>query len=125
MLYYISIIAMLAVAIVLFFGLKNMAQRGSSSKSQKLMRLRIAFQFVAVVVVMTALYFSTQTGETMVVLNKIYTKTAMMAAGLGNGERRKKFDVRVSAYGAVDETNACIGLARLHTKHMPDLDAAA
>src|SRR5690606_37725121 len=33
----------------------------------------------------------------------------------GSGERRHKFDLRVSAYGTVDEANACIGMARVHT----------
>lgn len=61
----------------------------------------------------------------MVVLNKIYTKTGDDGStGLGNGERRKKFDLRVEAYGTVDETNACIGLARLHADEFPDLDKA-
>jgi cob(I)alamin adenosyltransferase len=61
----------------------------------------------------------------LVVLNKIYTKTGDDGStGLGNGERRKKYDLRVSAYGTVDETNSCIGLARLHTADMPDMDEA-
>ena len=59
----------------------------------------------------------------MVVLNKIYTKTGDDGTtALGNGERRPKYDLRVSAYGSVDETNACIGLARLHTKNDPEMD---
>ncbi len=61
----------------------------------------------------------------MVVLNKIYTKTGDDGTtGLGNGERRKKFDLRVETYGTVDETNACIGLARLHTTEIARLDDA-
>lgn len=61
----------------------------------------------------------------MVILNKIYTKTGDDGStGLGNGERRKKYDVRVSSYGTVDETNSCIGLARLHTSEMPEMDEA-
>ncbi len=52
----------------------------------------------------------------MVVLTKIYTKTGDDGTtGLGSGERRKKFDLRVEAYGTVDETNAAIGMARLST----------
>jgi cob(I)alamin adenosyltransferase len=59
----------------------------------------------------------------MVVLNKIYTRTGDAGdTGLATGERVKKFDARVSAYGEVDETNACIGLARLHTAAEPELD---
>jgi len=52
----------------------------------------------------------------MVVLNKIYTKTGDDGTtGLGTGERRLKYDLRVAAYGTVDEANACIGMARVHT----------
>lgn len=60
----------------------------------------------------------------MVVLNRIYTKTGDAGdTGLGNGERRPKYDARVEAYGTVDETNAAIGLARLHLRDDPRLDA--
>lgn len=61
----------------------------------------------------------------MVVLNKIYTKTGDKGTtALGNGERRAKYDVRVAAYGTVDEANAAIGMARLHTAEpYPALDA--
>ncbi len=60
----------------------------------------------------------------MVKLNKIYTRTGDDGTtGLGSGERRLKSDLRVEAYGTVDEANACIGLARLHTEAYPELDA--
>ncbi|MEQ1945105.1 cob(I)yrinic acid a,c-diamide adenosyltransferase [Mesorhizobium sp. VNQ89] len=61
----------------------------------------------------------------MVKLNKIYTRTGDDGTtGLGSGERRLKSDLRVEAYGTVDEANSCIGLARLHTAQShPDLDA--
>lgn len=60
----------------------------------------------------------------MVKLNKIYTRTGDDGTtGLVSGERRPKYDLRVDAYGAVDETNAVIGMARLHTASMPGLDA--
>ncbi|WP_075997309.1 cob(I)yrinic acid a,c-diamide adenosyltransferase [Salaquimonas pukyongi] len=60
----------------------------------------------------------------MVVLNKIYTKTGDDGTtALGSGERRKKYDLRVAAYGTVDEANACIGLARLHLVDNGELDA--
>ncbi|MCR9121617.1 MAG: cob(I)yrinic acid a,c-diamide adenosyltransferase [Phyllobacteriaceae bacterium] len=59
----------------------------------------------------------------MVVLNKIYTKTGDDGTtALGTGERRLKYDKRVGAYGTVDEANACIGMARLHTASDADLD---
>lgn len=60
----------------------------------------------------------------MVVLNRIYTKTGDDGTtALGSGERRLKSDLRVEAYGTVDETNAAIGIARLHLKNEPDVDA--
>ena len=43
---------------------------------------------------------------------------------LGTGERRKKYDLRVAAYGTLDEANAAIGVARLHTADDVALDAA-
>jgi cob(I)alamin adenosyltransferase len=60
----------------------------------------------------------------LVVLNRIYTKTGDDGTtALGSGERRLKSDLRVDAYGTVDETNAAIGIARLHLKNEPDVDA--
>ena len=61
----------------------------------------------------------------MVVLNKIYTRTGDDGTtALGSGERRPKYDLRVASYGTVDEANACIGMARLHTAQThPELDA--
>jgi cob(I)alamin adenosyltransferase len=52
----------------------------------------------------------------MVVLNRIYTRTGDKGTtALAAGGRRPKHDLRIEAYGTVDETNACIGLVRLHT----------
>src|SRR5271170_7130083 len=52
----------------------------------------------------------------MVKLNKIYTRTGDDGStALGSGERRKKYDLRVAAYGTIDETNAALGVARLYT----------
>ncbi|MCU0885843.1 MAG: cob(I)yrinic acid a,c-diamide adenosyltransferase [Beijerinckiaceae bacterium] len=52
----------------------------------------------------------------MVVLNRIYTRSGDKGTtALGTGERRPKFDLRIASYGTVDETNAAIGMARLHT----------
>jgi cob(I)alamin adenosyltransferase len=51
----------------------------------------------------------------MVVLNRIYTRTGDDGTtSLGSGARRKKYDLRVAAYGTLDEVNAVIGIARLH-----------
>lgn len=60
----------------------------------------------------------------MVKLNRIYTKTGDDGStGLGDGSRVRKFDLRVESYGTVDEANAAIGLARLHTKGDVELDS--
>jgi cob(I)alamin adenosyltransferase len=56
----------------------------------------------------------------MVVLNKIYTRTGDDGTtGLVTGERVRKTHPRVEAYGTVDETNAALGLARLHATDQP------
>jgi len=61
----------------------------------------------------------------MVVLNKIYTRTGDDGTtALGTGERRKKYDLRIAAYGTLDELNAALGLVRLHTRDDAALDAA-
>lgn len=58
----------------------------------------------------------------MVTLNRIYTRTGDAGATrLANGAQVSKADLRVEAYGAVDETNACLGLARLNTAGELDL----
>ncbi|HUH49619.1 MAG TPA: cob(I)yrinic acid a,c-diamide adenosyltransferase [Mycoplana sp.] len=61
----------------------------------------------------------------MVKINKVYTRTGDNGTtGLGSGPRRLKHDLRVASYGTVDEANACIGMARLHTATShPELDA--
>jgi cob(I)alamin adenosyltransferase len=60
----------------------------------------------------------------MVVLNRIYTRTGDDGTtALGSGERRPKHDLRVAAYGTVDETNAAIGVARLYLKERSEIDA--
>jgi cob(I)alamin adenosyltransferase len=60
----------------------------------------------------------------MVVLNRIYTRTGDDGTtALGSGERRPKYDLRIAAYGTVDETNAAIGVVRLHLAAVPALDA--
>ncbi len=55
----------------------------------------------------------------MVVLNRIYTRTGDTGeTALGSGERVSKADLRIEAYGTVDETNAVVGLVRLHCAHV-------
>jgi cob(I)alamin adenosyltransferase len=59
----------------------------------------------------------------MVVLSRIYTRTGDDGTtALGSGERRKKYDLRVACYGTVDETNAAIGVVRLHTANDGEID---
>jgi cob(I)alamin adenosyltransferase len=60
----------------------------------------------------------------MVVLNRIYTRTGDDGTtALGTGGRRKKYDLRISAYGTLDEVNAVIGAVRLHTPGNRAFDA--
>lgn len=60
----------------------------------------------------------------MVALNRIYTRTGDAGqTRLATGQPVSKTDLRVEAYGAVDETNACVGLARIHLAADPELDA--
>jgi len=59
----------------------------------------------------------------VVTLNKIYTRTGDRGGTrLATGEEVRKYDPRVEAYGAVDETNACIGLCRLQASEAPQID---
>jgi hypothetical protein len=53
----VIIVALIAVAAVLALGLLNMAVGGSASRSQTLMRWRIALQFLAIIIIMAAIYF--------------------------------------------------------------------
>ncbi len=62
----------------------------------------------------------------MVVLNRIYTRTGDDGTtALGSGERRPKYDLRIGAYGTVDETNAAIGIVRLHLADAADPAASS
>lgn len=51
-------LALLAVAVVLGLGLWNMLRAGPGNRSQTLMRWRVILQFVAIVIVMAAVYFT-------------------------------------------------------------------
>lgn len=53
---YLSYIATGAVAVVLLMGLANMFRRGSANTSQKLMRWRVGLQFLAIIVIMLAIW---------------------------------------------------------------------
>ena len=54
----VAVVAMGAVAVVLVMGLGNMMRGGPGNTSQKLMRMRVMLQAVAVAVIVGALYFS-------------------------------------------------------------------
>jgi cob(I)alamin adenosyltransferase len=61
----------------------------------------------------------------MVVLSKIYTKTGDAGeTALGNGARVAKHSIRVNAYGTVDEANAMVGMARMHSEDEMDAGLA-
>lgn len=53
-------IALAAVAVVLFLGLWNMMRGGSANRSQQLMRWRVILQFVAIIVIMAAVWFGSR-----------------------------------------------------------------
>lgn len=60
----------------------------------------------------------------MVKLTRIYTRGGDAGeTSLGDGARRPKHDPRIATYGDIDEANAAIGLARLHTGGLADADA--
>lgn len=60
----------------------------------------------------------------MVTLNRIYTRTGDKGSTrLASGAEVSKTDPRVAAYGSVDELNAVIGLARLHSGQNDRIDA--
>lgn len=56
----LTYVAVGAVAVVLVLGLVNMSRAGSPNLSQKLMRWRVGLQFLAIIVIMTALYLSSR-----------------------------------------------------------------
>lgn len=57
---YLIPISLAAVTIVLLLGLWNMMRGGSASTSQTLMRWRVGLQFLAVVIIMAAVYFTSK-----------------------------------------------------------------
>jgi hypothetical protein len=54
--HYLVPAAIIAVAIVLLLGLVNMMRGGSPDRSQKLMRLRVLFQFIAIIIIMATIW---------------------------------------------------------------------
>lgn len=58
----VSIIALVVVAIILFMGLWNMFRGGDANRSQSLMRARVLAQFIAILVILGALFLFGQGG---------------------------------------------------------------
>ena len=56
--YYLVPVAIVAVTIVLLLGLFNMMRGGSPNRSQKLMQMRVLFQFIALVVIMATIWLA-------------------------------------------------------------------
>ncbi len=54
--HYVVPAAIIAVAVVLALGLINMMRGGSPNRSQKLMRMRVLLQFVAIIVIMATIW---------------------------------------------------------------------
>ena len=55
----------------------------------------------------------------MVILNKVYTRIGDDGTtALGTGERRKKYDLRIAAYGTLDEVNVATRVVANVTRHM-------
>ncbi len=59
-LFVLAPVAMAIVIIILAIGLWNMKRGGNSALSQKMMRYRVAAQFVAVIIMLAALYFASR-----------------------------------------------------------------
>jgi hypothetical protein len=57
-LHYAVPVALAAVAVVLLLGLWNMMRGGNPGRSQTLMRWRVGLQFLAIIIIMAALYFA-------------------------------------------------------------------
>jgi Hypoxia induced protein conserved region len=55
---YLPMLAVAAVAVILVLGLLNMMRGGSPNRSQNLMRWRVGLQFLAIIVLMAALWWS-------------------------------------------------------------------
>jgi hypothetical protein len=50
-------LAVLAVAVVLLLGLVNMLRGGNANTSQRLMRMRVLLQFVAIIIIMSVIWW--------------------------------------------------------------------
>ena len=109
---------MLATAGVLFVGLVGLLQGGAFNEryGNRLMRARVGLQLLAVIAAGPPVPHPGLSAGTWSSLSQIYTRGGDQGrTSLGDGTRVAKHTARVAAYGTVDEANATIGLARLHT----------
>ncbi|MCI5075303.1 twin transmembrane helix small protein [Oricola sp.] len=60
--FYLALVIMLAVAAVLFVGLRNLLRNGDANFSNKMMQLRVFLQFIAVVVIVIGIYIARSNG---------------------------------------------------------------
>ena len=60
MFYHLTMLAVAAVFVVLLLGLWNMARGRTGNTSQNLMRWRVGLQFLAIIIIMAAVYFARQ-----------------------------------------------------------------
>ena len=119
--YHVAIPCLAAVVVVLALGLWNLMRGGSPNRSQKLMRCASCSSSSPSIVVMTALYGRPAAGadRQWPILSSnpqqdLHQHRRRRHHRLVSGQRRPKHDLRVDAYGTVDETNSAIGVARLH-----------
>ena len=121
------VLAMLATLGVLGMGVVQMIRGGDPRRSNKLMQSRVAFQGLALLLLallMMLIGDLSCRAVPMVRLTRIYTRGGDRGqTSLGDGSRVAKQSLRVEAFGTVDEANAAIGLARLHTGGDPEADA--
>ena len=61
--FYLAIVVMIAVAVVLLLGLRNMMRNGPGNLSNKLMRARVMLQFAAVVLIVIGIFVMKQNGQ--------------------------------------------------------------
>ena len=117
-------LAVLIVLGILCSAIGTFGKGGDFNKkhANRIMRWRIGAQAVAVALILLYVYLRSQRSLHYGRLNKIYTKTGDAGeTALGNGSASPSIPCACTAYGTVDETNATVGMARLHATG--DIDA--
>ena len=118
-------VSLLAVLTALGFGLYALFKGGDFSPlySNKLMRLRVVLQFIAIMVLVKPISTLARAAAGRPPLNRIATRTGDAGrTRLASGAPVMKFDARVSVRREDGRTNACIGLARRDAVGDPLLD---